>query len=177
MMNILFNIVIVLVCLAAVILLVALLMRKRHFVSRSITIHADREKVFDYISLLRNQDSFNKHAMTDGDRKKEFRGTDGTAGYVYAWSGDKSAGEGEKEIMAIVPGKKVEMEIRFIKPMKVNAQVIMETESAGDHQTKVTWINTGVLKFPINIMIPMMEKSVAKGMEESLSTLKKILEK
>jgi hypothetical protein len=61
--------------------------------------------------------------------------------------------------------------------MAVSAMVIMETESLPDDQTKVSWSNAGTLKYPINIMIPVMERSVAKGMDESLSTLKNILEK
>jgi hypothetical protein len=53
----------------------------------------------------------------------------------------------------------------------------METESITDNQTKLHWTNAGTLKYPVNIMIPMMEKSVAKDMDTSLSTLKSILEK
>jgi len=61
--------------------------------------------------------------------------------------------------------------------MAAIGHAIMDTESLSDHQTKVSWSNAGELKYPINILIPMMEKSVAKDMEISLSTLKNILEK
>jgi hypothetical protein len=115
--------------------------------------------------------------MADADRKKEFKGTDGTVGYIYSWSGNKNAGEGEKEIKNIVEGKSIEMEIRFVKPMTVTATIIMETASLSDNQTKVNWSNAGTLKYPVNIFIPMMEKSVAKDMDTSLLTLKNILEK
>jgi hypothetical protein len=158
------------------ILLIGLFMRKKHFVRREITISAPRQIVFDYVKFLRNQDNFNKNAMAGSDRKKEFKGTDGTVGYIYSWSGSKEAGEGEKEIKNIVEGKRVEAEIRFIKPMKVSATIIMETESVSENQTKVCWSNSGTLKYPMNILIPMMEKSVAKDMDTSLATLKSILE-
>ena len=115
--------------------------------------------------------------MVDADRIREFKGTDGTVGYVYSWKGDKGAGEGEKEIKDIVEGKRVESEIRFVKPMKASATIVMETESISDNQTKVSWSNAGTLRYPVNIMIPMMEKNVAKGMDESLQALKNILEK
>jgi hypothetical protein len=152
-------------------------MKKEHYVKREIIINAPRQKVFDYLRLLKNQDEFNKHAMVAPDRDREFKGTDGTVGYIYAWKGNKSAGEGEKEIKNIIEGKKIETEIRFVKPMRVTATIIMETESLSDNQTKVNWTNAGTLKYPINIMIPMMEKNVAKGMDSSLLTLKEILEK
>ncbi len=61
--------------------------------------------------------------------------------------------------------------------MAATASIIMETESLSDNQTKVNWSNAGTLKYPVNIMIPMMEKHVMKDMDSSLSTLKNILEK
>lgn len=152
-------------------------MKKQHYVRRDIIINAPSQKVFDYVKLLKNQDQFNKHAMADLDRVKSFKGTDGTTGYIYSWKGNKDAGEGEKEIKNIIEGKKVEMEIRFIKPMRVSATIIMETDPLPGDQTKVYWSNAGTLKYPINLFIPIMERSVAKDMDISLQNLKNILEK
>jgi len=176
-MNIVIIILLVIAGIIALLLIIGLFMRREHFVKREIAINAPKQKVFDYIKLLKNQDEFNKNAMEDADRKREFKGTDGTVGYIYVWSGNKDAGEGEKEIINIIEGKSIEMEIRFVKPMVTSAHIIMETESLSDDQTKVTWSNAGTLKYPINILIPMMEKHVAKDMDGSLSTLKNILEK
>lgn len=176
-MTIIITILLVVTGIVALLLLIALFMKKEHYVKREIIIHAPRQKVFDYIKLLKNQDEFNKHAMAAYDRKKEFKGTDGTVGYIYAWSGDKNAGEGEKEIKNIIEGRGIETEIRFVKPMRATASIIMDTESLSDNQTKVIWSNAGTLKYPINIMIPMMEKHVSKDVDISLLTLKNILEK
>jgi hypothetical protein len=175
-MNIVLTILLIVAGLIALLLISALFMRKEHYVKREIVINAPRQKVFDYLRFLKHQDEFNEHAKAGTDRKKEFRGTDGTVGYVYAWSGDKDAGEGEKEIKNIIEGKRIETEIRFVKPMQATASIIMETESLPDGQTKVYWSNAGILKYPVNILIPVMEKSVAKGMDASLSNLKNILE-
>ena len=176
-MNIIITILLIVAGIIALLLIVALFMKKEHYVKREIIINAPRQKVFDYIKLLKNQDEFNEHAMAGPDRKREFKGTDGTVGYIYSWSGNKNAGVGEKEITNIIEGKRIEMEIRFVKPMVATAQIIMETESLSDDQTKVTWSNAGTLKYPLNIMVPMVEKHVAKDMGISLSTLKNILEK
>jgi len=177
-MNTITTILLVVAVIIVLPLILALFMKKEHFVRREIIINAPRQKVFDFIKLLKNQDAFNKHAMAGPDRKREFKGTDGTVGYIYSWSGGKDAGVGEKEIKSIIDGKSIETEIRFVKPMKVSAIVIMETESLPDsNQTKVSWINTGTLNYPVNVMIPMMEKSVKKDMDISLTNLKNILEK
>ncbi len=176
-MNIIITILLVVAGIIALLLLIALFMKKEHYVRREIIINAPRQKVFDYVKLLKNQDQFNKHAMAGSDRKREFKGMDGTVGYIYTWSGDKDAGVGEKEIKNIIEGQRIETEIRFVKPMKAVASIIMETESLSGDQTKVYWSNAGTLKYPVNIMIPMMEKHVAKDMDSSLLALKNILEK
>ena len=176
-MSIIITILLVLAGIIALFLVLPLFMKKEHYVNREIIINAPKQKVFDFLRLLQNQEKFNKWAKTDPNRKWKFKGTDGTVGYVIAWSGNRSAGEGEKEIMNIVEGKRIETEIRFIRPMKVTASVIMETESLSDDQTKVNLINTGTMRYPMNIFIPMAEKNFPKDMDESLAMLKAILEK
>lgn len=176
-MNIIAPILLVVAGIIALLVIIALFMKREHYVNREIIINAPLQKVFDFLKLLKNQEKFNKWARTDKDRKEETKGTDGTVGFIYSWSGNKSAGVGEKEIMNIVEGKRIETEIRFVKPMRVSASVIFETESLSENQTKVNLINTGTLKYPLNIMIPMAEKNFPKDMDASLATLKNILEK
>ena len=161
----------------ALLLIIALFLKKEHYVNREIVINAPRQKVFDFLRFLENQDKFNKWAKTDPNRKIETKGTDGTVGYVYAWTGNKDAGQGAKEIKNIIDGKRIETEIRFTKPMNVIASMIMETEALSDNQTKVNFINKGKLKYPLNIMIPLAEKNFAKDLDSSLATLKILLEK
>jgi len=176
-MNILTSILLVLGGIIVLAFVIALFIKKEHYVNRDIVINAPSQKVFDYLRLLKNQDEFNKHAMTGPDRIKEFKGTDGTVGYIYSWKGNKSAGEGEKEITNIVEGKRIETEIRFVKPMKAVGHMVMEIASLSDSQTRVNWSNSGTLKYPLNILVPMVEKNVSKDMDASLLTLKDILEK
>ena len=177
-MNILSTILLVIAGIIILLFIIAFFMKKDHYVKREIVINAPLQKVFDFLKLLKNQDQFNKWATTDKlNRKEEFKGTDGTVGFIYSWSGNKNAGQGEKEIKNIVEGKKIETEIRFVKPMRVTSYTIMETEFLSDNETKVYLINGGKLKYPINLMIPMAEKNFARDMDESLNKLKVILEK
>lgn len=41
-------------------------------------------------------------------------GTDGTIGFIISWNGNKNAGEGEKEIINIIDGKRIETQICFV---------------------------------------------------------------
>jgi hypothetical protein len=175
-MNILITVLLVLAALVVLLLIVGLFMKKEHFVKRQIVINAPLQQVFGFLRLLRNQDAFNTGAMAGADRKRDYKGTDGTVGFVYSWSGNKDAGEGEKEIISIVEGKRIEMEIRFVKPMATKARIVMETEAVSDTQTRVSWSNAGSLKYPVNIMIPMLERMLPGEMDKSLLNLKNILE-
>ena len=176
-MNIIITILLSLAGFVALLLIIGLFMKKEHFAQSEITINSPHQKVFDFLKLLKNQEKFNKYAKADPGRKEEFTGTDGTVGFKISWSGNNDAGCGEKEIMNIVDGKRIESEIRFVKPIVTSATIIMETEALSNDQTKITWSNAGTLKYPFNIMIPVAEKNFAKDMNEGLLTLKNILEK
>jgi uncharacterized protein YndB with AHSA1/START domain len=176
-MNTLMTILLAVAGFIALLLIIALFMKRDHYVKREIIINAPRQKVFDYLKLLENQEKFNKWAMADPGRNREVKGTDGTVGFMISWNGDKSVGEGQKEIMNIIEGKKVETQIRFVRPMATTANVVMETEPLSDNQTKVYMSNAGTLKYPMNLMIPIAELKFPKDMDISLSTLKTILEK
>ena len=176
-MNILLYIIIVLAGIIALLLLIAIFMRKQYRVQREIIIQSPSSTVFDYLRQLKNQDNFNKWVMADPDMKKDFKGTDGTVGFIYGWNGNKKAGEGEQEITALEEGKRIKTEVRFIRPFPGIAYADMIMEPISNGQTKLSWCNTSAIKYPMNMMIPMIEKMLAKDMDTSLQTLKNILEK
>jgi hypothetical protein len=171
---------ITLVVIAALIglpLIIALFAKKGYFIQREIVINAPVQKVFDYLKEIRNWDSFNDRATADPSRKVEFRGQDGTVGFIYAWSGNKKVGEGEKEIKAITEGKRIDTEIRFVKPFVAVGHTSMGMEPVSDTKTKVSFSNASTLKYPLNFLLLFVEKGIAKDMDLSLLTLKNILEK
>lgn len=175
-MTLLLSVLLAIVAFVVSILIIASLIKKEHYVKVQTLINAPSQDVFNYLKMLKNQEKFNKWAAADKNRIVVEKGIDGTVGYIFSWSGDKSAGKGEKEILSLTEGKEIVSEIRFEKPMKTSAIIIMKTEDLGNNQTKVTWINSGKLSYPINIMIPFAEKNFAKDMNESLLKLKDIFE-
>ena len=175
-MNILIAILLIIAGIIALLLIIGLFMKKEYYVKREIIINVPSQTAFDFLKFLKNQDKFNKWAKADPNRKWEYKGTDGTVGFIIAWSGNKDAGVGEKEIMNLIEGKKIETQIRFVKPMVTTADIIMETEALSEGQTKVSMSNSGTLKYPMNIFIPFAEKNFPKDMDISLSALKNILE-
>lgn len=146
-------------------------------VSRTVEIGRPPEAVFNYLKYLRNQDEWSPWARKDPHMKKGFRGTDGTVGAVSSWEGDKQVGSGQQEITHIVEGRRIESQLRFLKPWKSTSGAYLDVEPAGS-RTLVRWGFKGSLGFPMRIMMLFMsmEKMVGKDFEEGLSNLKTLLE-
>jgi len=178
-MNVIIIILIVIATLIALLLLLALFVKKGYSVEREIIINKPRNDVFNYIKYLKNQDHYSKWVMTDPHMKKDFRGTDGTIGFVYAWEGNQKAGKGEQEIKKITEGERLDVEVRFVKPFEAIANTPFTTESVNGSQTKVKWGMTSQMKYPMNIMLLFMnfDKLLGTDLEISLGNLKNILER
>jgi len=178
-MNILVIILLVLVGIIALLLIIGLFSKKGYLIERSVIINKPKQEVFNYIKLMKNQDYFSKWVMKDPGMKKDFRGNDGTEGFIYAWdSTDKNAGAGEMEIKKIKDGERVDMEIRFERPMKAISEAAFVLESSGA-QTNTKWSFKSEMKYPLNVMMLLInfEKLLGKDMETSLAMLKSNLEK
>jgi len=158
-------------------LLVALFVNKQYTIEREISINKPKNEVFGYLKQLKNQGNYNKWVMSDPNMKKEYRGTDGTVGFVYAWNGNNQAGQGEQEIKQITEGERLDLEIRFIRPFAGVAKTPFTTEAVAENQTKVKWGMTGGNPYPFNIMHLFMDNLLGKDLEVSLANLKGILER
>jgi uncharacterized protein YndB with AHSA1/START domain len=154
----------------------AVFVSKDYNVKRDVIIDKPRNEVFDYVRYLKNQDHFNKWVMMDTEMKKDFRGTDGSTGCVYYWDGEK-AGKGEQELVRIVEGDRIECELRFIKPFENTAHAQIITEEIAPNKTRVTWGMAGKNSYPMNFMNLFMNSMLGSDLDESLSTLKNVLEK
>jgi uncharacterized protein YndB with AHSA1/START domain len=178
-MNILVTVLLVIVGMIALLLIIGLFSKKGYVIERSVLINKPKQEVFNYVKLMKNQDHYSKWVMKDPGMKKDFRGTDGTEGFVYAWnSTDKQAGEGEMEIKNIRGQDRIDMEIRFVRPMKAVSEATFVLEPAGS-QTNTKWSFKSEMKYPLNVMMLLVnfEKLLGKDMEESLKMLKTNLEK
>lgn len=159
------------------VLIIALFVKKQYTIKREITISKPNGEVFDYIKLLKNQDNYNQWVMMDPTMKKEFTGTDGTVGFVYAWDGNEQAGKGEQEIVKINEGNALDLEIRFIKPFAGIAHTQLSTKPESEGKTLVTWTMVGESKYPMNITNLFIHSMLGKDLKISLLNLKNILEK
>jgi hypothetical protein len=154
--------------------------KKEMKAEREEIINKPRAEVFNYVKYLKNQNDYSKWGSMDPNMKKEFRGTDGTPGFVSAWESEKDdVGKGEQEIKAIKEGERIDYEIRFRKPMESTASAYMITEDALANQTKVRWGFEGKMDYPFNVMrlFMDMDKMIGDDFAAGLNKLKNTMEK
>jgi len=169
----------ILLSLVAIILLIAAFVKKDYAVERSITLNMPKQVVYDYVKYLKNQNTFSVWAKIDPTMKVEYRGTDGTVGFVSAWDSPvKQAGKGEQEITKMEEGKRIDYEIRFLEPMKSTDYAYIVFDSVNDSTTNVAWGFFGKMKYPMNTMLLFMDmdKMLGKDLDGGLHNLKAILE-
>jgi hypothetical protein len=147
-------------------------------VEREVIIDKPKDVVFEQLKLVKNHESWSPWFKRDPNIVKEYRGTDGTVGFVSSWSGNDEVGVGEQEITKIAEGERIDYELRFKKPMEDTSTAYLVTEEAGNGQTKVRWGMEGKLRFPGNVicMLMNMKGMLISDFDEGLADLKKHLE-
>lgn len=164
-----------LLILIALIFIVGLFLPKETHLTREVTIAKPRNEVFAYVRDIRNQDHYAKWNLEDPNMAKSYRGTAGTPGFVAAWD-SKKVGKGEQEITKVTEGERVDMELRFERPMKSTANSFMTTSDAGANQTKVVWGYDAHSNYPMNIMSFFMKGMLGSAFQTGLNNMKKNLE-
>ncbi len=173
---------IILYVLAALVVIIALLgmiAPKEYEVRRSIIINKPLSETFHYLKFIKNQNDWSPWKKKDPNMDQSFEGTDGEVGFISRWKGGKGVGEGEQEILSIVENESIDTQLRFLKPWKSESIGHLMVDKVADDQTMVTWGFSGKNKFPVSIMMMMMnvDKHVGKDFEEGLASLKQVLEK
>src|SRR5688500_2037569 len=113
-MKIVKKILYVLAIIIAIPLVSAIFMKKEYAVEKEVIVNKPIKDVFGFVKYLKNQDQYSKWAQMDPAMKKEYKGTDGSPGFVSAWSSQsKDVGVGEQEIKKIIENERIEYELRF----------------------------------------------------------------
>src|ERR1700744_5273130 len=106
-----------------IILIIAIFTHKGIQAAAAIDINKPQRQVFDYLALLKNQQYYNSWLMIDPKMTREFTGTDGQPGFIYAWeSKNKKDGKGSQKIAKVTSPEQIEVEITFEKPVPSKAR-------------------------------------------------------
>jgi hypothetical protein len=178
MMRIIKKILLFIVAIIAIMLVVALFVKKDYAISKEIVVNKPKQQVFEYISKLKNQNEYGTWYKMDTAMKQTFTGTDGMKGFISSWESDK-AGNGSQTITNVVNGEKIETDLVFKSFVDFKSSAVMSTSSVNDSTTKVVWSMSGKTPYPFNVMslFMSMEDAVGKDYSTGLANLKTILEK
>lgn len=170
----------ILLGLAAVlaILVVVILMRPDDFkVTRSATMAATPQAVFDQINDFHQWDAWSPWKQLDPDAKITFDGPQSGKGAVFKWAGNSNAGEGQQTIEESIPGELIRIRLEFIKPFPGVSQTEFTFKPEGAN-TQVTWTMSGENNFMAKAMSLVIDcdKMMGGFFEEGLASIKRIVE-
>lgn len=164
----------------AVILITAIFVRKEYTVESHILILRPVEQVFEYIQILENQQEYSLWNLVDPTAKRVFSGApDGCQGHIVAWdSFDPRLGRGEEEIINLEQNKRIDIEIRFKRPLPFTDYTYMITEMTPENNTVLTWGIHGKRMYPLNIVYLYydMEALLRLKLNRSIDKIKRNLE-
>jgi hypothetical protein len=166
----------IVVIVGAVIALCAFMKPDEFRVSRSVSIAASADQVFEEVNDLHKWQMWSPWAEMDPDAIFTFEGPVSGEGAAIRWEGKKTG----KGIMTIVESRTpdfIRFRLDFLKPMKAtNTAEFMFTQTDG--QTIVKWDMYGKNSFIGKVMMLFMncEKMVGEQFERGLTKLKAIAE-
>ncbi len=141
--------------------------------ARTTTIDAPASAVYPLIADFRQWQTWSPWEGLDPELKRTYSGAESGTGAVYAWAGNRKAGEGRMEILEATDPGKVLIDLQFLKPFKAQNTTTFEIVEA-EGKTTVSWVMRGKLNLFMRIMSPVfnMEKNVGGDFEKGLAELK-----
>jgi uncharacterized protein YndB with AHSA1/START domain len=141
-------------------------------VERSTTIEAPPARIYEEVVNFRNWTKWSPWEDLDPDLQRTYSGAESGAGAVYGWSGNRQAGRGHMEITEATEPSKVQIDLVFEKPFKVQNTSLFTIEPAGSG-ARVTWALTGKKTLMTKVMgvFTSMDKLIGPDFEKGLGRL------
>jgi Polyketide cyclase / dehydrase and lipid transport len=142
-------------------------------VTRSAGIDAAPERIYDQIVDFHNWPNWSPWEDLDPDLTRAYSGAESGIGSVYAWSGNRRAGQGRMEITAATAPSHVRIDLAFEKPFKARNDTSLTIAPAGAG-SQVTWTMTGDKTFAVKVMglFKSMDKMIGPDFDKGLGRLK-----
>ncbi len=163
---------------AAVLFIVVVAMQPSNFsVSRSTTVAAPAEIVFEQVNDLHKWQEWSPWAKLDPNAKIVYEGPVAGTGAAFAWSGNMQVGQGRMTITESRANEAVRFKLDFAKPMKGTNIAGFAFKPDGD-QTVVTWTMHGKKNFVAKAMGLVMscEKMIGGNFEKGLASMQSLAE-
>jgi uncharacterized protein YndB with AHSA1/START domain len=149
----------------------------RIHVERAATIAAPSDAVFAYLNDFHRWAEWSPFE-SDPAMERRFEGAPAGVGAVYRWRGDRQVGAGSSTIVASEPGRRVQMALEFLAPMRASHVATFTLTPAGSG-TRVSWALDGAATPTSKLMSLVMDMDGMCGaqFEKGLATLKALVER
>ena len=146
-------------------------------VTRSATISAPANVVFEQINDFHKWPAWSPWGKLDPGMKVTHAGPDAGAGAIYSWVGNSDVGEGRMTIQESRPSEFVRIKLEFIRPFPSVADTQFTVKPEGSGVT-ATWLMKGEHNFISKAMclVQSMDKMIGPDFEKGLAQLKTVSE-
>jgi uncharacterized protein YndB with AHSA1/START domain len=146
-------------------------------VERSTRIEAPPERIYEQLADFHNWPNWSPWEGLDPDMKRTYSGAEAGTGAVYAWSGNRKAGQGQMRMTSADEPSTVRVDLAFEKPFKSRSETAFSVEPDGTG-SRVTWSMTGEQTLMTKAMgiFKSMDKMIGPDFEKGLAQLKAVTE-
>jgi len=146
-------------------------------VERSTTVAAPPSAVYPLLVDFRRWQEWSPWEGVDPAMRRTYSGAPSGRGAVYAWSGNRKAGQGRMEITDAKPDEQVAIDLAFDRPFR-SSNVVRLAVRPQDGGTRVTWTMTGPRPLLMRLLgfAFSMDNLVGKDFDRGLAQLKAVTE-
>jgi hypothetical protein len=146
-------------------------------ISRTQSIQASADRVFDLIGDFHRWSAWSPYEKLDPTMRKTLSGADSGKGAVDTWAGNSKAGEGRMEIVEAISPSLIRIKLDFLKPFEGHNIAEFTLEAKGG-ATETTWAMHGPQPYIFKAMSIFfsMDNMVGKDFAAGLANLKAIAE-
>ncbi|MBA2444602.1 MAG: SRPBCC family protein [Nocardioidaceae bacterium] len=147
-------------------------------VQRSVRINAPQKRIYDQIADFHNWTNWSPWENLDPALKRTYSGDESGTGAIYAWSGNRKAGQGRMEITEGTEPSKVQIDLVFERPWKARNDTLFSIKPEGSG-SQVTWSMTGKKTLMTKMMgiFKSMDKMIGPDFDRGLAQLRATTEK
>ena len=175
-MKILKRVLFVLLGIIVLALIAAAVMPKKMQVESEVVINKPISEVFNFVKMIENQKYYSIWVMRDPNVKVSYIGNDGTLGAYSSWESEMDeVGVGQQEIIALEENKRIEYELRFKVPFEATDTAYTLVEVIDSTHTRVINGFRSKMPYPMNLMLPMVEKMLKTDMDGNMHRLDSVL--
>lgn len=147
-------------------------------VERSASIAAPPQRIYEQIANFHNWTNWSPWEDVDPELRRTYSGAESGTGAIYAWSGNRKAGQGRMEIIDASAPSRVRIDLAFQKPWKARNDTLFFIQPEGSG-SRVTWSMTGRKSLVMKVMglVMSMDKMIGPDFEKGLQRLKTTTER